>query len=374
MIWVHCGTQSEITTTLSLAGRLIEHSDAAGVLLTCDAAQLGAFESLPSDVICVEPPADSPTKARAFLDKWAPRYLIWNGGTLRPALLRQVERTGLKATLINARNSGLVPGGAKWLPGAARNAVRPFERILTADGATATRLARGGVPVEQIEATGPILEEPIPLPHDQYELTVMAEAFGTRPLWLAANVVKAEVVHMAAAHLAASRKSHRLLMVLVPRNIDDGPTSAHILREAGFKVGVRSEGDDPETEHQVYVADLPDEMGLWYRLVPLTFIGGTMSSGGATSPFDPILLGSAVVHGTRKSPHEARFERLASVQACREVRSASELGIAISVLISPEQTARMALAGWDEITQNAETINQLVEAAVHGAALRGEAT
>ncbi|MCF2871351.1 3-deoxy-manno-octulosonate cytidylyltransferase [Octadecabacter sp. G9-8] len=368
MIWVHCGDASEITTTLSLANRLIEHSDAADVLVTCDAPHLSAFETLPSDVICVEVPSDSPTKCRAFLDKWGPSYLIWNGGALRPALLRQVERSGIAATLINARNAGLIPGGSRWLPRATRSAVSPFHRILTADGATATRLMRGGVAAEQVEATGPILEEPIPLPHDQYELTVMAEAFGARPMWLAADVVQSEVVHMAAAHMAASRKSHRLIMVLSPRDIGDGPKSAQVLRDAGFRVGVRSEGDDPEPEHQVYVADLPDELGLWYRLVPLTFMGGTMSGGGASSPFEPILLGSAVVHGTRKSPHQTRFERLASVQACREIRSASELGIAISVLISPEQTARMALAGWDEITHNAETINRLIETAMHGVA------
>jgi 3-deoxy-D-manno-octulosonic-acid transferase len=62
------------------------------------------------------------------------------------------------------------------------------------------------------------------------------------------------------------------------------------------------------------------------------------------------------------------------VQACREVRTAAELGIAVSVLISPEQIARMALAGWDEITQNAETLNRLVETALHGSEPHGAAS
>ncbi|KAG1713778.1 3-deoxy-D-manno-octulosonic acid transferase [Nymphon striatum] len=274
--------------------------------------------------------------------------------------------TGIKATLINARNAGLVPTGSRWFPRAARGAVAAFQHILTADGVTATRLLRGGAASVRVEATGPILEEPIALHHDQYELTVMAEAFGARPLWFAANVTDQEFVHMAAAHLAASRKSHRLMMVLTPHNIEHGLQAAQVMRDAGFKVGVRSQGDDPEPEHQVYIADLPEELGLWYRLIPLTFLGGTLNKGQPLSPFEPILLGSAVVHGTHKSPHETQFDRLAGVQACREVRSAAELGIAISVLISPEQTARMALAGWDEITQNAATINRLIEMALNG--------
>lgn len=239
-----------------------------------------------------------------------------------------------------------------------------FQHILTADGATATRLLRGGVPRDRIEATGPILEEPMPLHHDQYELTVMAEALETRPVWYAADVVADEVAPIAAAHISASRKSHRLMLIITPRDINAGANVALVLRNAGLKVGVRSQGDDPEQEQQAYVADLPDEAGLWYRLAPLTFVGGSLMGGGAACPFEPILLGSAVIHGTHKTPHEARFARLAKAEACREIRSAAELGIALGALISPEQTARIALAGWDEITQNAATINRLVSMAL----------
>jgi 3-deoxy-D-manno-octulosonic-acid transferase len=370
VIWVHCGDNTEVATTLSLVNRLIEHSDATDILLTCEAHNLTAFDALPKDVRRVEIPIDTPAKTRAFLDDWGPAFLIWNGGALRPALLRKVERAVISATLINAKNAGLVPGGSRWMPGATRSAVSAFAKIFTADGATATRLTRSGVPDEKIEATGPILEEPIALPHNQYELTVMAEALGTRPVWLAANVADREIVDMTAAHMAASRKNHRLLMVLTPRNIDNGVKAAQTLRDAGFNVGVRSDGDDPEAEHQAYIADLPNELGLWYRLVPLTYMGGTMTNDGATSPFEPIMLGSAVIHGPHKAPHETRFDRLSTVQACREVRSASELGIAISVLVSPEQTARMAVAGWEEITQNADKINQLVNTALEAAGHR----
>ncbi len=364
MIWVHCGDESEVATTLSLAARLHAHDDAPDILITAEAGILPRLEPLPIGATATSIPSESPTKARAFLDHWAPRYLVWNGGPLRPVLLRCVEKSGLGATLINARNSTLFIGGSRWLPRAAKTAVLPFTRVLTADGATATRLIRGGVSREKVVATGPILEEPATLPHDANELTVLVEALSTRPIWFAADVVTSEVTDMAAAHLAASRKNHRLLLILTPRDIDSGPLVAQTLREAGFKVGVRSEGDDPEPEHQAYVADLSDELGLWYRIAPLTFMGGTLSNAGAMSPLEPIALGSAVLHGPHKSPHETRFARLAEAQASREIRSASELGIVVGALISPEQTARMALAGWTETSQNAEMVNELVSNAI----------
>lgn len=366
MIWLHNGDPSETTTTQSLIARLLDHCDASDLLVTTT-GDVGEFADLPTDVTVYSCPADTPTKARKFLDDFQPETLIWIGGALRPALLRLVEKAGIRATLINARNDNLITKGVRWRPGAAKTAVSAFTAILTADGATATRLTRGGVSRAAISATGPILEEPIPLPHDQYEHTVMAEALGTRPVWYASDLPEAETLDIVAAHIAASRKNHRLLLLITPRDIGSGPQVATILRDAGLKVSVRSEGDDPVPEHQAYVTDLPDETGMWFRLSPLTFIGGSMRGGGTQSPFDPISLGSAVIHGTFKGPHERRFERLAQAEACREVRSPSELGITVGTLVSPEHTARMALAGWQEISHNADTFNRLIDMALSGA-------
>ena len=334
------------------------------VLITANIETISLFKVVPDGVQIVAIPTDTHVKVREFFEEWEPQYLIWNGGPVRRVLLRYLKKIGFNATMINAQNSTLFAGKSRWLPGASRNAVLPFTRVLTTDGATATRLIRGGVPREKVVASGPILEEPITLPHDANELAVVTEALRTRPLWFATSVTTPEVIHIVAAHLAASRKNHRLLLIINPRDIYSGPHVGQAFREAGFKVGVRSEGDDPEPEHQVYVADLVDELGLWYRIAPLTFIGGTLAAGGAISPFEPIALGSAIIHGPRNSPHATQFARLAQADASRQIRSAAELGIAVGVLVSPEQTARMALAGWSEITQNAETINWLVLNAV----------
>lgn len=365
MIWLHCGDRAEITTTQSLATRLIEYGDAVRVLITADPDHVPLFLDMPTGVNITTLPPDTPAKSRAFIAQWAPRQLIWNGGAVRPILLRNIQKQGVSATLINARNETLFSGSAWWMPGASRTAVMPFNRILTADGATATRLIRRGVARAKVEATGPILEEPIALPHDQNELTVLVEALGTRPLWFAADVVPAEIAQIATAHLTASRKSHRLILLMSPRDINSGAAVAQALRDVGLKVGVRSQGDDPLPEHQAYVADIEDELGLWYRIAPLTFMGGTLSGGGgALSPFAPISLGSAIVHGPQKKPFETRYARLADAEASREIRSAAELGIAVGALISPEHTARMALAGWTEMTQNAAIVNELVLEAV----------
>jgi len=335
VIWVHCGDATEVETTLSLATRLKEQISEGRILITAMPDVLPDLSALPGRLEAVEVPADTVPRARSFLDQWQPACVLWIGGTLRPVLLRCVEDRNLPATLINARNLGNFGRAIKWLPRAGRNTVSSFQKILTVDGATATRLMKGGVQRDCVQATGPILAEPTPLPHDQYELAVMSEALGARPLWFASAVCEGEIADIATAHVAASRKSHRLLLVLTPRDIEAGIQAGEVLQRAGLQVGIRSNGDDPEPEHQAYVADLPDEAGLWYRLAPLTFLGGTMSGDSSISPFDPIMLGSAVVHGTNQTPFEARFARLAKAEACREGRSVDEPGVAVGALIFP---------------------------------------
>lgn len=364
MIWIHCGDADAIASTRTLALRLADRDRDIDVLVTADMPDLANIGALPENVIVCQVPVDSPTKVRAFLDHHAPAYLIWNGGELRSALLRTVESVGIGATLMNAQVEGIVGGAARWRPGATRTAVRAFHQIMTIDGATATRLRRGGVTPDKVRATGPIREDPSPLPHNANELTVMVEALEARPVWLAANVSPNEVNDIAQAHLTASRKSHRMMLIITPHDIHSGPQIARILRETGLKTGIRSDGDDPTAEMQAYIADLPDELGLWYRIAPLTFVGGTLGGGHVLSPFDPIVLGSAVIHGTFKAPHEERFARLTSVEASREIRSTSELAIAVGTLLSPEQTARMALAGWQEVTRTADITNDLIQMAL----------
>ena len=369
MIWAHCGDAACVASTQSLVARLAQESEGSEILVTAEKDVLAMFDPFPKGVETSALPADTPSRTRAFLEDWNPGYLIWNGGALRPNLLRNVQRFHVGATLINTTVSGILENGSRWRPRAARTAVQAFERILSSDGATATRLRRGGVPADRVQATGPIQEDPLPREHNPHEFTVMAEAVGSRPIWFASNVNSSEVKDMAAAQLIASRKSHRMMMVLTPNKIESGTEVAATLREAGLQVGLRSNGDDPMPEMQVYVADLPDELGLWYRIAPLTFIGGTLGGGDVASPLDPIILGSAVVNGTHKAPHQAQFDRLATVQANREVRSVGELGIAIATLSAPEQCARMSLAGWEEITRTADIVNSLIGHAVDRAEL-----
>ena len=108
----------------------------------------------------------------------------------------------------------------------------------------------------------------------------------------AASLPEVEEAAVIAAHRSALRMAHRLLLILVPDRAERSDRLAAMLEASeGWQVARRSSEEEPDDETQVYIADAPSEMGLWYRLAPVTFMGGSLY--GAGSQRDPF---EAAVH------------------------------------------------------------------------------
>jgi 3-deoxy-D-manno-octulosonic-acid transferase len=66
---------------------------------------------------------------------------------------------------------------------------------------------------------------------------------------------------------------------------------------------LRSIDDLPTAATDVYVADTLGELGLFYRLSPIVFMGGSLVAHGGQNPIEAIRLGASIVHG----PHVFNF-------------------------------------------------------------------
>ena len=87
-----------------------------------------------------------------------------------------------------------------------------------------------------------------------------------------------------------------------------------------------SRGDGPPAEG-VWVVDTLGELGLWYRLAGITFVGRSLlPPGGGQNPLEPARLGCAIAVG----PHTGNFtDHVAMLRAAgglAVVRDATELG------------------------------------------------
>jgi 3-deoxy-D-manno-octulosonic-acid transferase len=94
-----------------------------------------------------------------------------------------------------------------------------------------------------------------------------------------------------------------LLTVIVPRHAHRGDGIAQMIAATGAQVALRSREQLPTAETDIYVADTMGELGLFYRLSPVVFMGGSLVPHGGQNPIEAVKLGASIVHG----PHVFNF-------------------------------------------------------------------
>jgi 3-deoxy-D-manno-octulosonic-acid transferase len=352
----------EALSVQELIRRLREERPETTVLLTTGtrtSADLLASR-LPPGAIHQFAPVDTKPALAGFLDHWRPDLAIWIESELWPRMIHDTHARGIPMILMNARMSPDSYRRWRWMRGLAKALLHRFRRILAQDDQTARFLRKLGAPLDRMKTIGTLKEGAQVLPFSEAEhAAFLAEADG-RPIWLASSTHEGEEALVSTAHRLLVRKTHRLLMVLVPRHPDRGPAIAEALRAEGWDVAQRSTGDEIDLDTQIYLADTLGELGLWYRIAPVSFIGGSLTEIGGHNPFEPAALGSAIIHGPHVFNFVDIYSRLAEAGACRIVDSPETLAETVDDLLAPHRAATMAHAAWEVSSRGAQVIDLAV--------------
>ncbi|WP_135450156.1 3-deoxy-D-manno-octulosonic acid transferase [Tabrizicola caldifontis] len=349
LAWLHAPNPGQASPMLALARRLVEE-DGLAVLLTCPAELPGR-----NGVLQEKPPADNPAEIRAFLDHWRPEIAVFSEGELRPAALHEASERGIPLLMVNATMPAFLRDRDAWYPGLMRAALSRFSHICAVDEPAARAFRKSGAVLSSVAVTGRMEEESVAPPCLEAERAALARVLATRPVWFAAGPPEAEESAVLAAHRAALRYSHRLLLILMPDDPGRAEALSRRLEKEGWSVAQRMQDEEPDPEIEVFVVDNPAEYGLWYRLAPITFLGGTLNGPGPTrNPMEAAALGSAILHGPRTGAFGQVFARLGAARATRAVVAASDLGDALGDLLAPDRTARLAQAAWAVASDGAE--------------------
>lgn len=345
LVWLHAPNPDSLPTMQELARHLIEE-DGVQVRLT--------HRNDPG-------PADYPRAVEEFLDHWHPDLVVFAEGEVLPVAVHALSQRKIPILMVGARSPTLAREG--WYPGLIRTCLQTISQIMVVDEAAARAFRRAGAEPGQIRISGRLEEPSAALPHVESDRFALAQLLATRPVWLAADVAPEEMRDVIAAHRAALQLAHRLLLILVPRNAASAAMLAEELEVIeGWGVATRRLDQYPDAETEVYIADA-SEYGLWYRLAPVTFLGGSLEGEGCTrNPMEPAALGSAIVYGPKPGPYGAVFGRLGAARAARMVGNGAELAMALADLLSPDRAARQARAAWTTATEGAEATAHVIQA------------
>jgi len=235
-----------------------------------------------------------------------------------------------------------------------------FDLCLAQDVVQAERLRQLGA--RRALCVGNLKSAAGPLPVSETELAKLAAQAAGRPLWLAASTHDGEEEAAAEAHRRLRQRWPDLLTLVVPRHPARAGAVAQLLRGRGLVVARRSLAAPITEATDIYLGDTLGELGLFYRLAAIAFIGGSLVPKGGHNPLEAALLDCAILHGPDMSNCAAIARDLATAGASLAIRDAEELAAAVATLLAdPAERARRAAAGLDVAADNRAVLRAVLD-------------
>ena len=149
----------------------------------------------------------------------------------------------------------------------------------------------------------------------------------------------------------------------MPRHPARGEEIRAELAGQGLTVAQRSRGETVSKDTDIFLADTLGEMGLWYRLADIVFLGGSLVTIGGHNLLEPAKLDCAILTG----PHMANFrqmsEEMAAAGALRQVADPEQLQASLAALLAdPEARAALSEAAAAYAGRQAGVLDRVVEA------------
>jgi len=239
---------------------------------------------------------------------------------------------GIPMVLVNGRLSARSYRRWRRWPGLIGPIVRTFDLCLAQDHQQTERFRSLGA--RQVAMLGDLKGAAAPLPCERSELLQLRIGIGQRSVWLAASTHAGEEEIVGRVHRDLAAKFPGLLTIIVPRHPVRADAIAAMLRAQGLRIARRTPGEPVTRETDVYLADTIGELGLFYRLCGIAFIGGSLVDKGGHNPLEAARLDCAVLHGPDMSNCTGMAAALAAAGAAETVTDAETLARAVAALLS----------------------------------------
>ncbi len=371
LIWLHAASVGEVQSMLTLVRKLLAAQPHASMLITTGtvtSAALVTQQKLPRTIHQFIP-VDTHASVKRFLAYWQPDLALWVESEFWPQLILQAKKRGTPMLLVNARLSAKSFQGWKRWPGFIRQILESFTAMYAGSGEDAARLRALGA--QNVIEAGNVKFDAESLPVDTTMLEQLAIQMGDRPLWLAASTHGNEEHMIAQAHRHIAQQFPDLLTIIVPRHAARGDLIASELRSNGFKTVQRSKGEAIDATVQLYLADTMGELGTFYHLAPIVFVGGSLIAHGGHNPLEPARQQCAIISGRHVHNFADIVKQMQEAHAIHLVSDTDELARTVrSLLADPNLVLADAKAAHKVVNQSrgaSETILARVDAILEAA-------
>jgi 3-deoxy-D-manno-octulosonic-acid transferase len=341
LVWVHGASVGEFIAVLPLVERICAQGLTVLVTTgTVTSAELAA-RRLPVGALHQFIPLDMPSFITRFLDHWQPDLALFVESDLWPNIILGASARAIPMVLVNGRISARSYARWRRFPRTIAALLRRFDLCMVRSREDEERFGALGAP--RISITGNLKFDVPALPVDAGKLAALSDATASRTVVVAASTHPGEESVIADAHGRLKAAHPGLLTIIAPRHPQRGTDVADVVAAVHLKPALRSRGDLPADDTDVYVFDTLGELGLIYRLGPIVFMGGSLVPHGGQNPIEAIKFGAAILHGPHVSNFADVYAELGRDGGAVPVGDASQLTAHVGAFIS-DGAARDAAA------------------------------
>lgn len=332
LVWMHGASVGEALSLVGLVDGMIARGFSVLVTTGTRSAADLIGRRLPAGAVHQYMPLDAPRWVDRFLAHWRPDLALVAESEIWPNTVVGLHRHGIPLLVVNGRMSERSFRGWARTPRSAEALLARIAICLAQTDEDADRFRRLGAP--RVSVSGNLKYDSEVPPADDQQLAHLRDLVGDRPVWVAASTHPGEDAMTARAHARLKARWPRLLTIIVPRHPHRGGDVAACAGAEGLTSARRSQGGRPHGGVDLYVADTLGELGLFYRLGRIVYLGGSLVPHGGQNPIEPTRLRSAVLHGPHVHNFTQVYRALDAAGGALPVTDADHLAAALDALLA----------------------------------------
>ena len=318
VIWVNSLGLGETLSLTFFLKQLSKYYPDKTLLLTSSTLQSQiALENIPlgDNIVHQFAPIDNYKALKRFFDHWNPKIALFSELDIWPLRVSEVKKRKTPILLINSRMNEKKKRTRKWLGTSFSETLKAFDHIFLQDESSRSHFVDFGIDETKITVHGPLKSAGTVFPDFSNTEKKIKKILQGKLIWTAASLHHLEENEILEAYKLAKRKLPNLVLVMVPRAIESSINTKKKTKMYSDQVTLRTEKDHiPDKNTEIIVVARVGELGLWYKLSFISFIGNSLNYTEiktGKNPYEALQAKTTVIHGPRMS--EPGYEKLVSL-------------------------------------------------------------
>ena len=347
LIWFNAASVGEVLSVCNLMKILSSEEPSLNFLITSTTISSYSVlkNGMPRNCTHQYAPVDTLSATSRFLDHWRPNICIFVESELWPRLLIEINRRKIPLGLLNARISKKTFRNWSRFKVTAKIILNFFHFVFAQDDLTTERLLSLGLKKDRLKGSVPLKAEADKLKFDDFEAESLKQELSKRKLWVAASTHDGEEEILADANRILCEDNDRYLLILVPRHPERGYQIYQTLSSKFKNISVRSGGEKIQPQTKIYLADTLGELGLWYELADIVFVGGSLVDVGGHNPYEPCRFGNAIINGPYTQNFQEIFDSLSLLGCAFTTHNSRKIAEKVSILAQSKNAKNVGKKG-----------------------------